>query len=239
VIARAADDARRDVEQELQDFSYQVSHDLAAALRQVTAFSQLLLEESGSALSERQRSHAERITAANTQCQAMMEQLLVFSRAQQKALVIGRQAATPIVELAKLQCSMEVYAQGSEVAIAPLGEVDADADLLALALRHLLDNALKFHPRADPARVSVSSAVDQGFWRLRIADKGIGVEPPYREPAFRMFRRLNRDGEFPGAGAGLAICRRIARRHGGDVQFQDCDVGAVVELSLPHAAATP
>jgi len=226
-------------ERELQTFSYLVSHDLAASLRQVTEFSRLLAPQSEAGLDGEDGLHARLLLNASAKCQLMLEQLLVFSRAQQKALARTPQDATAILRLPLLRLASRVNAAGGDIAIAPLGEVFADPDLFLLAVGQLLDNAIKFARPGVAPRITVEAAHDATFWRVRINDNGLGVEPIYREKAFQMFQRLNAEGAYPGVGAGLAICRRIARRHGGEAEFVDCDEGACVQLSLPHAGQSP
>jgi signal transduction histidine kinase len=222
------------IEQELADFSYIVSHDLATSFRHVAAFSRLLLVELGEDLTRTQTFYVDHIRNATEKCQAQMEQLLVFSRAQQKELARTRCEATRVMETALLQLSAE--AQDAEVSIAPLGQIDADADLLLIAFKHLLSNALRFRRAGAPARVHISSASAPGTWAVRIRDNGIGLPAAFHEKAFRMFFQLHPDEASPSVGAGLTICRRIARRHGGDVRFiEQPDAGACVELKLPLA----
>jgi light-regulated signal transduction histidine kinase (bacteriophytochrome) len=232
-----ADAAPTAAELELQAFSYIVSHDLAASFRHVAEFSRLLLGELSEGLTSRQRSHAAHVGAATAKCQMMMEQLLAFSRAQQKGLRAEPQDATLAMQLTLLRLAGK--ARGAEVSIGPLGEVVADPDLLAIAFHHLMDNALKFHRPGEGPHVSVEAVDDDDTWRMRITDNGLGVEPAYRDKVFEMFQRLNGEDAYPGVGAGLAICRRIARRHGGEVRFLDCAQGACVELALPRAGARP
>lgn len=233
-------DERRaaETERELQEFSYIVSHDLAASCRHVAEFSRLLLAEFGDDLTSRQQAHADHIRTATEKSQLMMEQLLAFSRVQQKLLEVVRQDATPILRLAMLQLSI-VETIGIEVVVEPLGEVYADTKLLGMIFHELLDNAIKFRRPGTPLRIAVQAADDGAFWRLRITDNGFGIEPAFREKAFRMFHRLNGEGAYPGVGAGLAICRRIARRHGGEARFIDCADGACVEVALPCGPAAP
>jgi light-regulated signal transduction histidine kinase (bacteriophytochrome) len=236
VPTAGSDDIRQtDAEQELQAFSYIVSHDLSASFRHVAEFSRLLLGEIGDGLTSSQRSHADRIGAATDKCQAMMEQLLAFSRVQQKTMLFARQDPTSILRTVMLQLSAEIQTAQAEISIAPLGEAHADMDMLAQAFACLLDNAIKFRRPGARPRITVEAARDEAFWRLRVTDNGLGVEPAFREKAFRMFHRLNGEDAYPGVGAGLTISRRIARRHGGEVRFVDCDEGACVELILPHA----
>jgi light-regulated signal transduction histidine kinase (bacteriophytochrome) len=226
-------------ERELQTFSYLVSHDLAASLRQVTEFSRLLAPPADAGLAGEDSLHARLLLNASAKCQLMLEELLVFSRAQQKALARAPQDAAAILRLPLLRLASQAQAAGGDITVGPLGEVFADPDLFLLAIGRLLDNAIKFRRTGIAPRITVEAAHDATFWRVRISDNGLGVEPAYREKAFEMFQRLNAESAYPGVGAGLAICRRIARRHGGEAEFLDCDEGACVQLSLPHAGRSP
>jgi light-regulated signal transduction histidine kinase (bacteriophytochrome) len=221
-------------ELELQAFSYMVSHDLAASFRHVSEFSRLLLGELGEGLTGRQQSHAEHIRAATDRCQSMMDQLLSFSRVQQQTLEPVSHDATLAMRQAMTRLNIPNGGAWA-VSIEPLGEVFADGRLLGVMFQHLLDNALKFRRPDVPVRVHVEANHDLLSWRVRLTDNGVGVDPALRAKAFEMFRRLNSQTAYPGVGAGLAICRRIARRHGGELQFLDCDEGACIELTLPHA----
>jgi light-regulated signal transduction histidine kinase (bacteriophytochrome) len=221
-------------EEELQSFSYMVSHDLAASIRHLTEFSRMLVGEVGEGLTDRQRRHADQIRAAGDNCTTMLEQLLIFSRVQQSPLAKVIQDANATLHLPMLLLAAQTEAAGANITVEPLGEVYADKELLATAFVRLIDNAVKFGCPGVHPRVVVRAAHDKEFWRMQISDNGLGVEPAYREAAFRMFRRLQGTNAYSGVGAGLAICRRIARLHGGDAVFLDCDQGACVELSLPH-----
>jgi signal transduction histidine kinase len=233
-LARAHEPEGHDLlEQELADFSYIVSHDLSTSFRHVSTFARLLLADLGETLTRSQAFYAEQIRAAADRCQAQMEQLLIYSRVQQKELTRRPIDATRVMETALLQLSAETKEARADVAIEPLGEVSADPDLLLIAFKHLLSNALKFRRPGAPARVSVRAAPFAGAWGMQIRDNGVGLAAPYREKAFRMFFQLHPDGPHPGVGAGLAITRRIARRHGGDVQFVDSESGACVQMLLP------
>jgi len=236
--SKAADQDLRcaDLEEELQAFSYTVSHDLSSCFRHVSEFSRLLLVETNATGSARQRNHAEFVRRAADRCQLMLDQLLTYSRVQQKPLSPARHDATASAQLAiaRLEALSAVHAQ---ISIEPLGEIYADAKLLALALEHLIDNAIKFRRPGVRPQIAISPAHDAATWRVRVRDDGLGVAVANREKAFQMFRRLNGEDDFGGVGAGLAICRRIARRHGGDARFLDSDDGACVQLSLPRRAA--
>ncbi len=227
------------VEQELESFSYIVSHDVATSLRHVSQFSSLLVDALGDGLTERQRAHADHMLGAARRATTMMEQLLIFSRSQQKTLDPARLDAMTIVELPLLRLAEAARAVGADITVEPLGEVFADPALLAEAIGCLLDNAIKFRRPGVPPRIVVSAVHEAEVWRLRLQDNGLGVDPARREKAFQMFSQLHGADAYPGSGAGLALARRIARRHGGEVRFLDCGEGACVELALPNAPATP
>jgi signal transduction histidine kinase len=98
-------------------------------------------------------------------------------------------------------------------------------------LREVLRNALRFTRTGSPPSVEVREVKTEGFWRVQVADHGIGLDPAFWEKAFRMFWKLNASSD--GLGSGLAISRRIVRRHGGDMRFIPAETGACVEIVLP------
>jgi len=225
------------VERELEDFIYIVSHDMAASVRHVTEFSRLLMNDLGDSLTPRQRSFATRVLATGERSQEMLEQLLAFSRVQQKPLSPVLLDADHLMKIACLKLSSQIHVAHADVRISPLGSVFADRDLLELSFHHLLDNGIKFtRPGVEP-RLDVSASETGRSWILRVSDNGQGVPPEYREKVFRMFQRLHPEGAYPGQGVGLPLCRRIARRLGGDIRFIDQTVGACVEMTLPRTGS--
>jgi signal transduction histidine kinase len=134
----------------------------------------------------------------------------------------------------RLQLSGEIRQCGAEIAVSATGQVLADQDLLVQALKCLIDNAIKFRRDGVAPRVEIVSLESASEYRIRISDNGIGASPAVFEKLFGMFYREHPEAGFPGVGAGLTIARRIARRHGGDVQFVDVGPGACVEIRLPR-----
>jgi light-regulated signal transduction histidine kinase (bacteriophytochrome) len=221
-------------ESELQTLSYAVAHDLSASIRYMTSFSRMLTADIGEDLTKKQRLYADQLQTAGDDCAAMLQALLVYSQVQGRGLVRAQHDPTPVIRLQGFRLTGGAASEGAEISIEPLGPVNADQDLLSQAVAALLDNAIKFRRPGVAPRVVVAPAHDDAYWRIRVRDNGIGVDPQYREAAFSMFRRLNRADAYPGVGAGLAVCRRIARRHGGEAKFADCSEGACVEFEVPQ-----
>jgi signal transduction histidine kinase len=221
------------VEKELGEFSYIVSHDLATSCRHLAQFSQLLLKDLGPLLTEPQRNYAKHIQAAGEKCQAMMEQLLVFSRIQSRELNARPHDVGAVIDAARLQLGEKIRASGAEIAVDGAGVVIGDADLLTQLFRELIDNAIRFAKPDEKCSVKISIRKEHGRFFARVADNGIGLADDLREKAFRMFWQRKPNGLASGIGAGLAICRRVARRHGGDIRFVDHDDGCCLEIDLP------
>lgn len=222
------------LEEELREFSYIVSHDLAASIRHLSQFSRLLVKELRGDLTDNQRLYAAHIERAAQRCQTMMERLLTFSRVQQKYLTLALHDGNRLVDSALLQLSETIGTVKPAIAVAPLGMLKVDGELMVIAVKEALDNALKFRPRDRVPTVKVEPAVYGDVWALRVFDDGIGVPLEQSEKVFRMFSQLN--GEtYSGVGAGLAICQRIMRRHGGEAAFLAGKGGTCLELSFPKS----
>jgi light-regulated signal transduction histidine kinase (bacteriophytochrome) len=229
-------DSRADViERELQEFSYIVSHDLAAPCRHLSHFSQMLLRDMGGKLTDSQRTYSRQIQAAGEKCQAMLDQLILFSRVQTCQLNCASHDAAYLARTALLQISQEVHQAEAEVSIGALGTVFGDDNLLTKAFKELILNAVRYRQPDRPCRARVDAEAADGRWVARVIDEGIGLDPAYHEKAFRMFWRLNPDDAVGVVGAGLAIVRRIVRRHGGEARFVPRTAGACVEVELPLA----
>ena len=154
-LPRAADSRADVIERELTEFSYIVSHDLAAPCRHLSHFSQLLLRDMGSKLTDSQRTYGSQIQAAGEKCQAMLEQLTLFSRVQTCPLNCGSHDADYLVRSALLQISHEVHQAEAEVSIGTLKTVFGDDSLLTKVFMELILNAIKFRHPDRPCRARV------------------------------------------------------------------------------------
>lgn len=223
-------------EQELQDFTYLVAHDLANEFRHVAEFSKLLGED----LAEQAQSAAyvQVIAQSTDRCQRMLRAILAYSSVQTQSVQPRRWPGHGIVERALTELTASQARPAACIKVDVGGEVFADARLLITAVRLGLANALQFGREGTELAIEVRGGLDEhGDWRLEIADNGEGLASQYREKAFGMFWRL--DPDAPGVGVGLPMIRRIARRHGGEARLLGAPQGARLEIVIPKETPTP
>lgn len=202
--------------QELEAFSYSVSHDLRAPLRHVQGYVQMLRRTVDGQLSEKAGHYLQTISDASVEMGQLIDDLLAFSR-------MGR------TELHETPASLDALVQdtvrGLEMAtrgrhiiwkIAPLPMVFGDPSMLKQVLTNLIGNAVKYTGRHDEAEIEIGCAgEEEGRIIFFVRDNGAGFDMQYAHKLFGVFQRLHRADEFEGTGIGLATVRRIIARHGG------------------------
>ena len=222
---------------ELESFSYSVSHDLRAPLRNVSGFVELLRRRIGSALDEKSLKYIDTITNETRRMGQLIDDLLAFSRSGRSEL---RTAAVDMTALAsEVRDSLALEAQGREIAwsIADLPEIRADRNLLRQALFNLMHNAVKYTRPQAKAEIIIGSLVDgkrSGQQTFFVRDNGVGFEMKHASRLFTVFQRLHHSKQFEGTGIGLANVQRIVHRHGGRVWAEsELGNGSTFYFSLP------
>jgi signal transduction histidine kinase len=226
----------RDLEErtnELQSFSYAVSHDLRAPLRGISGWIFALEEDCGAQLDATGQRHLERIRNEAQRMGILIEGLLSLSR------ISATEIRIEPIDISGL--GTEILSRLAEAhpdrivrtEVHPGIIVDGDEVLCEIALTNILENAWKFTAKCPEARIGiepVESPQGQGF---RVRDNGTGFAPSNRDRLFIPFQRFHRASEFPGTGIGLATVHRIARRHGGSLEVESTPgVGTIVTMVL-------
>ncbi len=213
-------DAADRTEEELREIAYVASHDLTEPLRMVTSYLQLLERRSADALDERSREFMFYAVDGAERMKALIDDLLRYSRVGTAGLHTAPVPLDALLVEVLRDLEPAIADAGATVRAAPgLPVVTADRLQLGQLLQNLVANAVKFRPEDCGNTVTIDasrSAADDGF-ELVVADDGIGVDPGQAERVWRVFQRLHHREEYPGNGIGLAICRRIAERHGGRI----------------------
>ena len=222
---------------ELESYAYVASHDLREPLRAVSGFAQLLEKRYGGKLDEKADEYIRNIVEGPARMQEMLKGLLTYARAgsdsgPREQVRIEDALATAVANL-----SVRVQETGAEIIHDPLPTVRADAARLVQLFQNLIENALKFRRDTVP-RIYVSAARADGYWVIRVADNGIGIDPSHRERIFELFQRLHTRREFEGTGIGLAVCQKIVERWGGRIRAEENPGGgAVFVFTLPDPEA--
>ncbi|HSY17704.1 MAG TPA: ATP-binding protein [Candidatus Acidoferrales bacterium] len=221
--------------EEMEAFSYSVSHDLRAPLRHVMGFVDLLQKEAGPALSEKSLRHLATISQSARRMGNLIDDLLAFSRIGRTAL---RKTEVNLEELVRETLgdfSEEIKDRKVACNIHPLPSVWADRALLRLVLVNLISNAVKFTGQRAEAKIEIGCAPgNDAETEFFIRDNGAGFDPHYVHKLFGVFQRLHSQETFAGTGIGLANVQRIIHRHGGRVRAEGAlDGGATFYFTLP------
>ena len=210
----------RAANEELEAFSYSVSHDLRAPLRAMTGFGRILLEDYGDELDEVGRDYLRRIQDAGERMGVLIDDLLDLSRLTRQRM---RRETVDLSALARgVADDLERVEPGRRVrfVIAEGLSVEGDEGLLRVVMENLIGNAWKFTAREPEAEIEFGVLEQGGKPVYFVRDNGIGFDAAHAERIFDPFQRLHGEEEFEGTGVGLATVARIIRRHGGSLWAQ-------------------
>ncbi len=213
---------------ELQDFASVASHDLQEPLRKVQAFGDRLKVKSGDTLSEEGRDCLERMQNAAGRMQTLINDLLTLSRVTIQARPFAPVDLRAVTEEVLSDLETLVEKTNGKIEVGDLGIIEADPLQMRQLLQNLIGNALKFHRPDVPPIVKISGRtlsvpdkiIGVELFRLIVEDNGIGFEDKNADKIFKVFQRLHGRSEYEGTGIGLAVCRKIAERHGGRITAQ-------------------
>jgi signal transduction histidine kinase len=229
--------------EELERFASIASHDLKEPLRKMQTYADRLKETEAQNLSDRGREYVEQTSSAAERMQALIDDLLRFSRITAE---VHPPAEVDLTEVAhKVVASLDAVIEesGASVEIGQLPTVFADPVQMHQLLQNLISNGLKFRREDTSPVVRVRGEVHGRLAEITVADNGVGFDPKYANRIFRAFERLHDAGEYPGTGIGLALCRGIVERHGGTISADSAPgQGSTFTVSLPVrplAEATP
>jgi light-regulated signal transduction histidine kinase (bacteriophytochrome) len=222
--------------QELEAFSYSVSHDLRAPLRQVDGFSKILLEHSADYLKPNDRDCLVQIREGTRHMGQLVDALLNFSRLGRQALTRERVNLDALVRDLLVSLESETSERNITWKIDELPTVDCDRALVRQAYWNLLANAVKFTRTRNHPTVEIGHQLHDGYVQCFVRDNGVGFDMKYADKLFGVFQRLHLQDQFEGTGVGLATVQRIVLKHGGQIWAQaEPDVGATFYFTLPTA----
>jgi signal transduction histidine kinase len=221
--------------QELESFSYSISHDLRIPLRAVSGYASMLAEDYESILDEEGRRLLNVIRSNGKQMGILIDDLLAFSK-------LGRQRLSATeVDMHALAANILNDVRDREpllaatVVVDPLPVAKGDRALLRQVWTNLISNAVKYSSKNPLAEVRISGSSNETESTYSVSDNGVGFDMVYYEKLFGVFQRLHAADEFPGTGVGLAIVHRIITRHGGRIWAEsEIGKGSIFYFALPH-----
>jgi PAS domain S-box-containing protein len=242
---KAAELARSNAE--LEQFAYVASHDLQEPLRKIQAFGDRLKTKCDAVNLQEGRDYLERMQSAAARMQALINDLLTFSRvisSQQPFVEVG---LGTVIKGVLSDLEVRIEQTKAVLKVSDLPAIEADPLQMRQLFQNLISNALKFQPAGQQPVLEISAELIKGQFagtpeedpyaeqcRITIRDNGIGFEEKYHEKIFAVFQRLHGRNEYEGTGVGLAVCRRITDRHGGSITaHSQPGQGASFVITLP------
>ena len=201
---------------ELQQLSYAISHDLQEPLHLISRYSQLVAERYGGKLDLDAQRYLAHVMTSAARMQAMINDVLEYARVATRGRDFAPVSTEQLVVEAVANLRLAIDESGAEVTWHGLPTVVGDPVQMVQLFQNLIGNAIKFRGRERP-RVQVSAVETDDAWVFAVLDNGIGIAEEQLDRIFGMFQRLHRADEFPGTGIGLAICKRIVERLGGQI----------------------
>jgi signal transduction histidine kinase len=224
--AREVERINRELERsnrELESFASVASHDLQEPLRKITAFGDRLKSQCGDTLTEKGRDYLERMQNAATRMQSLIEDLLSYSRVTTRGQPFVPVSLAAVTRGVLSDLELRIERTGARIEVGDLPTIDADPTQMRQLLQNLLANALKFQRPGEAPRIRLDSHIESnsgtgnGRCQIRVQDNGIGFDEKYLDRLFKPFQRLHGQSAYEGTGIGLAICKKIAERHGGSI----------------------
>jgi PAS domain S-box-containing protein len=204
---------------DLENYTYVVSHDLKAPLRAIRSFSTFILEDYTEKLDDTGKDYFQRIIDASVRMDALIENLLLLSRVGRKFMEVETVDLNQLLEEITSELEPTLNKNNGTIVLGNLPKVAIPRTWMKQLFMNLIDNGLKFNKSKTPT-VEVSCEEKDTELLFKVSDNGIGVEEKYFDRLFNLFERLHTQEEYPGTGAGLAICKKIVQQFGGKIWIE-------------------
>jgi PAS domain S-box-containing protein len=233
---KKAEDALQSANRELEQFAYVASHDLQEPLRMMASFAELLEQQYRDKFDERGQRYLEYIVGGASRMQALIRDLLTFSRAGRFDIERRQIDLDTVVDNVTMDLSGAIREAQAEVTHDPLPSINANASAMGRLFTNLIGNALKFRKKDVPSRIHVSVLRRGRDWQFAVSDNGIGIDPKFFNKVFIIFQRLHTGKEYPGTGMGLAISRKIVESYGGKIWIEsEPGKGSTFYFTIPRS----
>jgi PAS domain S-box-containing protein len=232
---------------DLEEFAYVASHDLQEPLRKISTFGERLKTQCASSLNKDGTLYLSRILASTENMRTLIDNLLEFSKTTRSSRAYVPCDLNGVIQNVLSDQELKIEETKTTFNIDKLPEIDAVPSEMRQLFNNLLSNAIKFRKKdsipvmqiqsnllSDAEKVKLQLPFDKKYYKIRFIDNGIGFEQEYAEKIFQIFQRLHGKAEYPGAGIGLAICKKIVDNHEGIIYASSTGDGATFTIILPQ-----
>lgn len=222
---------------DLQQFAYIVSHDLQEPLRMVSSYCQLLAHRYGDALDDDAREFIAFAVDGAQRMKTLITDLLHYSRVSSRGKEFELIDLQKPLEAALAKLQPEIKESMAVITHDVMPSLEVDVGQFVQLFQHLIGNALKFRNSKSPS-IHITAAKREEKWEFQVVDNGIGIDPQFIDKIFGVFQRFNGDRDYSGNGIGLAICKRIIDRHGGQIWVEsESGSGSTFFFTIPERCA--
>lgn len=222
--------------QELEAFTYSVSHDLRAPLRAINGFAKFLLEDFADKIDDEGKRYIHTIRNNAAKMDQLISDLLNLSRVSRSRIELTETDMTAVAKAMYHEIATEKEKKSFDITVADMPEAKTDINLIKQVWQNLISNALKYSSKSNTKIIEIYAEKTKDKITYTIKDHGTGFDPKYKHKLFGVFQRLHSEKEFEGTGVGLAIVKRIINRHGGEVNVEsEINKGTVVSFTIPES----
>ena len=233
-LSRYAQELKRSNE-ELQQFAYVASHDLQEPLRMVTSYMQLLQQRYKEQLDADAQEFINYAVDGATRMKSLIQDLLTYSRVETAAREFLVVEVNDVIKTIQRNLRFTLEETGASITHVDLPKIRADEQQITQLFQNLISNAIKFRSDQTP-HVHLDVKREGRFWQFCVQDNGIGIDQQYYQRIFVIFQRLHNRSKYPGTGIGLAICKKVVERHGGNIWVESTPgQGTTFYFTLPAA----
>jgi len=222
---------------ELEQFASIASHDLQEPIRKIVGFSQLFVDSLEIKLEGKQKEYLDYVIDGAKRMQALIQDLLAYSRIGRKELTVEVLDFNEAVKEAVSNLELVIKETKAEIIYHQLPCLSVHKSFIVQIFQNLIANSLKYRSKERP-RIEISAHPKNDYWEFSVADNGIGIDFQFANKLFIIFQRLHTKDKYEGTGIGLAISKRMVERHGGQIWLEPHDgAGSVFKFTLPNHAA--
>ncbi|MFH1403026.1 MAG: ATP-binding protein [Candidatus Altiarchaeota archaeon] len=222
-----------DVNKQLENYTYTVSHDLKEPLRNIEGFSTFLQEDYGDKLDDTGKDHLNMILTSTQRMTLMIDDLLKLSRIGRKNTEFTLVDVNEVLEEVQVELEVLIESSNARIEYSGLPKIMCQRTWLSEIFKNLISNALKYNKSTTPT-VIIKYAEKEDEYEFRVTDNGIGIDPKYYDKIFQLFERIPNQSKYDGTGAGLAIVKSIVEHHSGKISVgkgKD-DMGAEFKFTI-------